>query len=359
MLHAVILAGGSGTRFWPESRRQLPKQFLSLGGDRTLLQQTLDRCRPWLPLERIWVVTNAMYGDLVAEHLPELPASQVLMEPCSRNTAPCLGLAALVLQHRDPDATLLVLPADHMIAPDHLFQQAGEAAAEWVSQFPGQSVLFGISPRHPATGFGYIRRGARLDSPTALATYSVERFCEKPDLTTAIEFTKSGEYYWNCGIFAWRAAHLLRLLAEHQPVIYERLLGLAEALGNSHWEAALATGYAEMPSISIDHGVLEKARDVVVLEAPFTWDDVGSWHALSRLVGPDPAGNSVLGQHCGLDTHNCIIRSSDRHLVATIGLEDCIVVHTGDVTLVARKDDENAMRRLVELLGQQGYDTYL
>ena len=359
MLHAVVMAGGSGTRFWPESRRNLPKQFLPLSGigPRTLLQETFDRCVPWIPADRFHVVTNAAHAAETLRQLPELPPQNLLLEPCGRNTAPCVGLAAMHVRQQDPEAVMLVMPADHGIRPVETFQAAAERAAGIVAESPCTFALFGVPPSYPSTGFGYIERGAPLPGPRG--AYAVQSFREKPNKATAEEFLQSGRYYWNCGIFVWQAQAILDALAEFQPEIQQRLQRLAPAWGTAGREAALRAEFPGMPSISIDHAVLETARQVAVIEAPFEWDDVGSWHAIARLKGADAAGNTAEGSHACVATQNCIIRTSPEHLVTTIGMTDCIVVHTPDATLVANRNDENAIRQLIALLEEKGYARFL
>ncbi|NOX55389.1 MAG: NTP transferase domain-containing protein [Planctomycetes bacterium] len=357
MLHAVIMAGGSGTRFWPQSRRSRPKQFLKLAGDRTMIQQTMARCAPAIPPERTWVVTNQAHSAETTRQLPELPPENMLLEPCGRNTAPCIGLAAIHLLERDRDATMLVMPADHVIEPDEVFRQAVMQAVELVEEDSQRLVLFGVPPTYPSTGFGYIERGDSLDGRSG--AYRVRTFREKPDRDTALNYLKAGTFYWNCGIFVWKAQRILDALAEFEPGIHERLCRLQGCLGQSQWAESLRAEFPEMKSISIDYAVLERASNVCVVEAPFRWDDVGSWQALSRLLGTDEEGNTIAGLHCGVDTKGCIIRSGDGHLIGTLGIEDCIIVHTPDATLVARKDDENAIRQLVRLLEEKGYDQFL
>ena len=357
MLHAVIMAGGSGTRFWPQSRRTLPKQLLPLVSDQTLLQETFARCQPWIPANRVRVVTNAVQAAESRRQLPDLPPQNVLEEPCGRNTAPCIGLAAIDLLRDDPEAVMLVMPADHAIRPPEVFRQAVERAVKIVDQSPSTFVLFGVPPNYPAVGYGYIERGERRpDSDTA---YNVRAFREKPDIDLATQFVNAGTFYWNCGIFVWRADAIMKALADLQPGIHQRLLQLQPALGTDRRDAALAEIFPGMTSISIDHAVLEHAGDIAVLPAPFEWDDVGSWHALVRLRGSDENGNTIVGLHAGVDTRNCIIRTTDNHLIGTIGLENCIIVHTPDATLIAKKDDENAIRKLVSLIEQSGYDRFL
>jgi mannose-1-phosphate guanylyltransferase len=353
------MAGGSGIRFWPQSRRSRPKQLLSLAGRRTMIQQTVDRSSRWIPHGRTWIVTNASQAAETKHQLPEVPTANMIIEPCGRNTAPCIGLAAIHLLAADPNAMMLVMPADHVISPDDVFQSAVERAARLVEQAPQSLVLFGVPPSSPATGFGYIERGAVLDE-SAAAAYRVETFREKPDETTAQQYVEAGRFYWNCGIFVWRAERILSALEEFEPEIYSRLLTLRDALEADRWDTALAEEFPPMKAISIDYAVLERAADVTVVEAPFDWDDVGSWPALERLIGPDDDRNTVDGLFVGVDTRGCIIRSTDDgHLIAVAGMEDCIVVHTPDATLVARKDDETAVRRLVKLIEERGYERFL
>lgn len=363
MLHAVIMAGGSGTRFWPQSRRSRPKQLLPLAGKRTMIQQTVDRLSAWIPGERIWIVTGAEQAEETKRQLPEVPAANVLIEPCGRNTAPCIGLAAIELLARDSEAVMLVLPADHVISPAEQFRRAVERAAALVEKNPQSLVLFGVPPTGPATGFGYIERGAELGDAVGQpdgGAYRVASFREKPDTATAAEYVEAGRFYWNCGIFVWRADRILASLEDFEPEIHAHLMTLREALGTDRFADVLAAEFPQMKSISIDYAVLERAEDVCVLEAPFEWDDVGSWPALERLIGTDEAGNTIDATFVGLGARGCIVRSTDEeHLIAAAGLEDCVIVHTPDATLVARKSDENALRELVRLIEERGYERFL
>ncbi len=357
MRHAVIMAGGSGTRFWPQSRREFPKQFLTLQGDRSLIQSTFDRCRPEIGPERFWVVTNATQAAVTREQLPDIPAAQVLIEPCGRNTAPCIGLAAIHLVKQDPDAVMIIMPADHVIGPPEAFRQLVDRAVQLTEADPGRLVLFGVKPEYAATGFGYIERGDALPGETD--AYAVASFREKPDAPTAKGYVAADRFFWNCGIFVWRAATILEALAEHEPQIFDRLQTLSGHIGRDDWDRVLAEEFPRMPSISVDYSVLERAENICLLEAPFAWDDVGSWEALSRLHEADADGNTIVGAHCGVDTSGCIVRSEGDHLVATLGVEDLIVVHTPDATLVASRRDENAIRELVKKLQESGHERYL
>ena len=355
--HAVIMAGGSGTRFWPQSRRAMPKQLLKLSGERTLIQSAFDRTQPDIDPKRVWIVTNAAQAEATRKQLPEVASSHILIEPCGRNTAPCVGLAAIGLLKQDPDAVMVVMPADHVIVPPERFRQAVHRAAQLVDDDPSRLVLFGVRPDSPAVGYGYIERSEPLDRETG--AYRVASFREKPDRRTAQEYLDSGSFYWNCGIFLWRADTILAALQRYEPTIHTHLMSLSAHLGTQGWQTALEKEFPEMTSVSIDVGVLERAENLCVLEAPFQWDDVGAWSAIERLQQPDERGNTVHGRHIGLETRGCIVRSQDDHLVATIGLENYVIVHTPDATLIAPKDDENALRRLVEELRQSGYDRYL
>ena len=358
MLHAVIMAGGSGTRFWPQSRKELPKQLLQLTGPRTLIQDTVDRVAGFISPGETWVVTNRRQAVETARQLPEVPADQILIEPCGRNTAPCIGLAAIQLLARDPKAVMLVMPADHVIGTRTVFEVAVRQALGIVESDPEALVLFGVPPTYPAEGFGYIERGRPLSRHEE--SYEVASFREKPNRQAAEEFLATGQFYWNCGIFVWRAERILEALEQYEPGIHQKLEELRSAIGTENWDGALEELFPEMKSISIDYAVLEKAPGVSVVEAPFAWDDVGSWEALPRLLGEDENRNTVDGPFCGLDTKGCIIRSTAaNHLIATIGVEDCIIVHTPDATLVARKDNPEAVKTLVNLIEKQGYGQYL
>ncbi|MBW3543482.1 MAG: mannose-1-phosphate guanylyltransferase [Planctomycetes bacterium] len=359
MLHAVIMAGGSGTRFWPQSRRDRPKQLLRLAGPRAMIQATCDRLAGWIEPNRTWLVTGAAHADETRLQLPELPRDRLLIEPCGRNTAPCIGLAAIRLLAEDADAVMLVMPADHVIEPPAEFRSAVESAVDVVAREPEALVLFGVPPTYPATGFGYIERGEALAGGEE-RTFRVESFREKPDYTTAANYQSSGRFLWNCGIFVWRAERILAALEMYEPEMHAQLDALRPAIGTESWTEALAREFPQMNSISIDYAVLERAEGVLVREATFQWDDVGSWRALMRLLGTDDDGNTIDAIHDGLDTRGCIVRSTDAgHLVATLGVQDLIVVHTPDATLVAHKSDEDGLRRLVAEIERQGHERFL
>jgi len=367
MLHALIMAGGSGTRFWPASRRDLPKQLLPLVDERSMLRATVDRLRLLVPPERIWPAVGTNLVDAVREHLPEVPAATYVVEPCQRNTAPCIGLAALLMLQVDPDAVMLVLPADHAIADVGTFQHAVKLAERLVARPRKQLVTFGIRPTYPSESFGYIEQGEMLTPPLGsfvaiaaeLDTYQVVRFREKPGRAQAEEFLAAGNFFWNSGMFVWRADLIVELLRTHQPDMLARLETIAAARGTPQYDDFLAREFPEIKGISIDYAVMEHAPAIAAIEAKFDWDDVGSWQSLARLRGTDDAGNTVVGRHLGVDTRDTIVRTSDDHLIVTLGMKDAIVVHTPDATLVADKRDEESIRRLVQMLKDRGWEEYL
>jgi mannose-1-phosphate guanylyltransferase len=361
MLHAVIMAGGSGSRFWPQSRDSRPKQLLNLAGSRSMIQTTVDRLADLVPPERLLIATTARVAPAVAAQLPQLPAGGILVEPCQRDTAPCIGLAAMQIARTDPEANLVVLPSDHVIQPVAQFTRAIRLAVRLVEQQPGRIVTFGIKPGYPAESFGYIERGEPLASldPDDPPAYRAARFREKPSAQTAREYLDAGNFYWNAGIFVWRAATILEALAKHQPAMYARLERITASIGSPSYAAVLAEEFASIQRVSIDFAVMEHASDVAVVEARFSWDDVGSWQALARLEGSDSNGNTVIGRHLGINTTGSIVHTTADHLVVTLGLRDCLVVHTPDATLVANKHDEEAVRQVVKLLREQGWDEYL
>ncbi|MCA9270218.1 MAG: mannose-1-phosphate guanylyltransferase, partial [Planctomycetales bacterium] len=351
MLHAVIMAGGAGTRFWPASRTDRPKQLLPLAGKRSMIQATVDRLAGLVPPQRVLVVTSERLAEPIRRQLPELPPSAVLGEPAKRDTAPCIGLAALQLLRDDPDATMAVMPADHVIEPTEKFQAAIQHACDLVESNPERIVTFGVKPTYAAEIFGYIQRGPAAE---AAGAYRVAQFREKPDRETAERYLAAGDFYWNSGIFVWKAAHIQRELAAHEPQMFARLERIADAWGTADYDDVLRREFTAINGKSIDYAVMERATDVLVIEAPFTWDDVGNWRSLARLRGSDEHGNTIAAtRHIGLDTHNTIVSSGDDHLVVTVGVKDLIVVNVGDATLVAHKDDEESIRTVVKLLSER------
>ncbi len=358
MAYGVIMAGGSGTRFWPKSRRRLPKQLMKLAGDKTMLQLAADRLRGVVAPEDLYVITSA---DLAAEawaQLPAVPPENVIGEPMGRDTAACIGLGALLVRQRDPDAVMVVTTADHLIQAADQFRCNLEAAVE-VAREPGVSVTFGIKPTEPATTYGYVQRGelrcemAGLDRPVRV--YNVKEFREKPCRDLAQQYMDSGEFYWNSGMFVWRADTILGNLEAATPGLHRALATLEPKLGTPWQDAAIAEAYAGLDRVSIDYAVMESAANVCVIEATFDWDDLGSWLALERLHEQDADGNTLLADvHVGVDTHNCVLSSEPGHVLATVGVDDLVIVHTPDATLVCAKDRVDDIKKIVQELEAGG-----
>ena len=335
MLHAMIMAGGGGTRFWPRSRKAHPKQFLSFTGDRTLLQETFDRVEAVVPPGRCWVVTSAAHRGETAAQLPAVANSRVVGEPEGRDTAACVGLGAALIAREDPAATIVVMPADHAIEPLAEFHRALQAAERVADDHPDALITFGIPPTAPATGYGYIHRGPKAAERQGVTAYRVTAFREKPQAAVAEGYVASGEYYWNSGIFVWKAKTILAQLKAHKPGIYAAVSRIAAAWGTPAQDAVFATEYSQVEKTSIDFAVMEKAETVLVLQAPYQWDDVGSWLALERRNPQDAHGNTVKGRHLGIDTAGCVIAAETGHLIATIGVSNLIIIQTGNATLIA------------------------
>ncbi len=360
MLYAIVMAGGSGTRFWPASRAGLPKQLLALAGEQTLLQDTVARLDGLVPPDRTMIVTAARLLDAVGEQVPGLPASALVGEPCKRDTTPCIGLAALLVLRHDPDATMAVMPSDHVIRPTADFQRAIRQAAAMVESSPGRLVTFGVRPTYPAESFGYIEQGEPLvvaagDAPA----HRVVRFKEKPPASVAAEYLAAGTFLWNAGIFIWKAATIVAALDERQPETMAHLRRIAAAWDTPDRDRVFAEEFAAIKGISIDYAVLEHAPDVAVIEAPFGWDDLGGWSAAARQRKADEAGNTAVGRHLGIESQGTIVHTDDDHLVVTLGLRDILVVHTPDATLVADRAHEEGVRKVVAELEKRGWTDYL
>ncbi len=357
MLHAVIMAGGSGTRFWPRSRQHTPKQFLSLIGKKALLRQALDQLSDLVPYERIYVVTGERHVARTHELLHELPAGNIFAEPLGRDTAACLGLAAIRLEKIDGSATMIGLPADHFIRPTQKLQQVLRVAAESAAR-SGNLLLLGLRPRRAAVEFGYIQRGKKVDELRGIVLYRAAPFKEKPALEQAKKLCASGDWLWNSGIFVWSTAVLIDAFRKHAPDLYAAMMRIQEALGAPNEWDVIRAEYAKLPRISIDYAVLEKANNVAVTEASFEWSDVGTWNSLADFLALNKNGNIILGRHCGVDTTSCVILSED-HLVATVGVSDMVIVHTKDATLVCPRERAAEVRNLVEQLESEGMEEYL
>jgi mannose-1-phosphate guanylyltransferase/mannose-6-phosphate isomerase len=346
-VHAVILAGGSGSRLWPLSRQNLPKQFLALDGEGTLLQTTIDRLLPTIQAENVLIVTQEAHAKGEAYHA--LLPYRSLFEPVGRNTAPAIALAAAYLLTEESDPVMVVLPADHIIKDEAQFRAHLEVAIEAARS--GKLVTFGIQPTRPDTGFGYIKvKKQQADQ----SVREVERFTEKPNLETAESFLKQGGYYWNSGMFVWRASVILAQIQQHLPAVYQIVQSiLAEVRSGATFQVAVDKHFSAMPSISIDYGVLEKSDRVSLIPCDIGWNDVGSWQAVHEISDKDENGNALQGNVIAVGCKNSLIRAEKR-LVAAIGVEDLCIIETTDAVLISKSDQSQRVREVVDALHDKG-----
>ena len=360
MLHPVIMAGGSGTRFWPRSRRSWPKQLIQITGKETMIQQTVNRLLTDLPAESLMIITNGEQAEAMRKQLPLLKAEQVVAEPCGRDTAACIGLAAFIIRKSDPDGVMAVLSADHLISPPEEMTRCIREGARIASDHAAL-VTFGIKPTGPRVEYGYIRRGEALTGAKnrGLSAFKIAEFKEKPDRAQAEQFMSTGEYYWNSGNFVWRVSDIVEAIRRYLPELYEGLEKIEAALGTPEQDAIMADEYPRLPRISIDYGVMERSPNAAVVEATFEWDDVGSWESIARHYPADEHGNVVTAEHMGIDTGRCILVGGEGHLLATLGVRDLIIVHTPDATLVCDRSRAPEVKELVNLIGKAGLHAYL
>jgi len=351
MYYALIMAGGIGTRLWPQSRRNHPKQLLTLVGGRSMFEHATGRLAPLFTPEQIYVVVREDLVTALNAQVPELPVQNFIVEPQGRGTAPAIGLGALHLYRQDPNAVMVVLTADHFIADTVQFRRVLSAAAHMAEA--GHLVTLGITPTFPATGYGYIHQGENIETVDTFPVFRVARFTEKPDLETATRMVMSGEYAWNSGMFVWRVDRILEEFRRQMPEFHAQLMTVADALGTLDYDVVLNHIWPQVARQTIDYGVMEGAEDVVVIPADIGWSDVGSWTSMFDLLASDEAGNVVVGPHVGRDTRGSLI-VGDRRLIATLGLDDVIIVDTEDALLVCAKSHEQDVREIVEQLEKGG-----
>ena len=356
-MYAVIMAGGKGTRFWPLSREKRPKHLLNITGEKSIIQYTVDRITPLVARDNILIVTGASHCDEIRAQLPQIPTGNILIEPVGRNTAPCIGLAAIHIQKKNPDAVMCVLPSDHLIADTEPFLASLIAAREMVKK-RDCLVTIGIRPRWAETGYGYMERGKVADTIGETKVYQVRSFREKPDPETAEAFIKDGKFFWNSGMFIWKVSTLLGAIHKLLPDLYEGLLAIEEAIGTKREAQVLSEIYRDIEPVSIDYGVMEKAPDVVMLEGDFGWNDIGSWDALWDVLDKDKKGNVTRGRVIRSGASNCLVYSPQK-MVTLIGVEDLIVVETDDSLLICRRGASQDVKRVVEHLEEKGLKEYL
>ncbi|GAO04346.1 mannose-1-phosphate guanylyltransferase [Anaeromyxobacter sp. PSR-1] len=360
-IYPVIMAGGSGTRFWPLSRRNRPKQFLALAGDAPLLAATVGRLPPLARPKDTFVVCGPRHAAAARRMVAQLPKENFIIEPCARNTAPCVGLAAIHVAAKDPEGVIAMLPADHHIGRPEAFRDAVAAAAQLAEA--GSIATIGIRPSRPETGYGYLKLGPRLAARAKgrkrLVAHKVERFVEKPDVVTAARYLADGSYLWNSGIFVFRADVILDEIRRAMPVLGEQLEAIRRTLGTPAYARTLKRVFPDCPSISIDYGVMEKSARISVVPAEFGWSDVGSFAALSDVRVTDDLGNVAEGDALVIDGRNNVVLAGKDRPIAVIGLDDVIVVDSGDALLVCRRDRAQDVRKAVEELGRRGREELL
>ncbi len=351
MVYAVIMAGGSGTRFWPKSTKSLPKQFLNLFGEGTMIQNTAKRIESVIPQERIMVVTNESYVDIVKEQLPKVPDENIVGEPVAKNTAPCVAIAAELLYKKDPDATMVVLPADHHITNADGFMNILNSAIE-KAQSGQHLVTIGINPDKPETGFGYIHAEKASEEVFGEnAVHPVQAFTEKPDLSTAEKFLESGEYFWNSGMFVWKAATVLVEIESHLPDMFEELKKASEELYTDYHGASIKDFYYSCESISIDYGIMERSQSVFVVPGEFGWNDVGSWSAVYELAEKDKLGNAVQTMFASFAaSENNLVMSDSEKMISLVGVDNIAVVETETAILICNLNTAQGVKQIVEHL---------
>jgi len=353
-LYAVIMAGGVGSRFWPRSKKKLPKQLLKIFGDQTMIQATVNRLSGLVEKENIYVITNELQRSEVIIQLADIPTENIIEEPFGRNTAACIGLASVIIKAKDPNAVTVVLPADHIIKDEDKFRQILENAANYANESKGL-VTIGITPTRPETGYGYIQIN---DNPVAENIFKVYTFAEKPNYATAVRFVESGDFLWNSGMFIWRVDVILDEIKNLMPDLYEGLILIEKCLTKPNFKEELKSVYAKLKKISIDYGILEKSSKVFLTKASFNWSDVGSWEEVYQLSEKNENGNAKVGNVYTKMVADSYIYSPDK-VTAVIGLDNVIVINHHDTLLICRRDKAQDVKEIVDHLKMNNMDEYL
>ncbi len=362
-LYVVILAGGSGTRLWPLSRDNTPKQFLKMGGERTLMQGAVDRILPLVDAERLIIVTNIAYAEEVRRQLPQVPVENIISEPVKRDTAPAMALGSLIAQYRDPEAVVINIASDHVLVNVDKYREVIATSAQLAS---GQEYLVtvGITPNSPNVNFGYIQAAGEIERLNNLPVLRVDSFKEKPDLATAESFLRQGNYFWNANMYTWHVETIFDAFTRHMPAMMSALERIKAVIGKPEFAAVLEEEYRTMEKISIDYAISEKAQNLVLLEGDFGWDDVGLWSTVYNLGEKNPDGTVVVREGAdessvvGVDAQNNLVGTNNR-LVALLGVKDLVVIDSDDVVLVLPRERAADVKKVVELLKEKGLENYL
>lgn len=342
MLCALIMAGGKGERFWPLSTDEKPKQFLKLLGEETMIQMTVNRLKDLIPVERIFVVTGERYVNLVKEQLPELSNRNIIVEPMGKNTAPCIALSAFQIEKYYEDATIAVLPSDHLIKDEKKFRSVIAAAYSFIEEHEDSILTLGMSPDRPETGYGYIKCSTTHFIVSGLKVRKVETFVEKPNQETAEEYLENGNFLWNGGMFVWKAKNILSLTEKYIKNTYDVLREITCSL-EGEYEENLKDNYNLVDSVSIDYAIMEKAENIYVIPSEFGWDDVGTWYSVERYSNKDENNNVCLGNIININSKNNIIVGNNKPVIIS-GLDDIFVVESDDVILIGKKEDINHIK---------------
>lgn len=355
-MFAVIMAGGGGTRLWPKSRENNPKQMHALAGPKPLVQEMTDRLARIVGDDNVYIVTNSHHARVMERFMPDM-TGHIIVDPYRRDTAACIGLAAIYLSKIDPDAVMGVFPADHFIGRNDEFGRILGIAEDLARE--GHVVTIGIKPTGPETGYGYIEMNDPFCARNERDVYRVRRFVEKPDRETAEQYLQAGNYLWNSGMFVWSIPNILSLFEKYLPETYARLMTIRDAIGTPLELEVVDREYEQMARISVDYGIMEQLKDILVIPGDFDWNDIGSWTTVCEISEKDADGNAITASHLGLDTKNCLIMGNGTRVVATIGIEDLIVVDTEDALLICRKDRTQDVKKIVDRLKESNMDTYL
>ena len=356
-IYCLIMAGGSGTRFWPRSRMIKPKQYLNLFGDKSLLESTINRFDKFIGKENIYIVSGSSQSQILEQQANMIPGKNLIYEPVGKNTLPCIGLAAMMVEQENSDGIMVVSPSDHLIQDDELFRDTVMAAADIAEQENG-IVTIGITPEYPATGYGYVQVDHELTQNGPIRKFKVKQFVEKPDYKTAASYLDKGGFYWNSGLFVFKISVFLNAVQEFAPALYADLKKIQAEIGQTSFDDTLDTIYRAVESISVDYGIMEHASNIYLVEGNFRWNDLGSWDSVYLFSNKDENRNAGLGENIFVDSQNSYA-SADEGLVAIIGLDDVVVVKEGNAILVCKRDKAEEVKAVVEQLKHNNKTQYL